>query len=106
MPINRQDIEQEIQVKNLTRPRVTHERVLAQHKGSIPMYYVFPGTTVTVCCLPLRNGFCVTGISAAASPENYDRELGEKVALSKAIDKIWELEGYSLCSALTSESGI
>ena len=25
-------------------------------------YHVFPGTTLTVCCLKLRNGFAVTGV--------------------------------------------
>lgn len=34
-------------------------------------YYVFPGTTLTVCALTLRNGFQVVGESAAASPENF-----------------------------------
>ena len=51
-------------------------------------YHVFPGTTLTVCCLKLRNGFTVTGESAAASPENFDVELGKKIARSNACDKI------------------
>ena len=59
-------------------------------------YYVFPGTTVTVCCLTLKNGSSVVGGSAAASPENFDEEIGKKVARAQARDRIWALEGYLL----------
>ena len=60
------------------------------------MYHVFPGTTLTVCCLILENGFTVTGQSAAASPENFDEEIGRKIARADAREKIWQLEGYLL----------
>jgi hypothetical protein len=59
-------------------------------------YYVFPGTTLTVCALTLQNGFIVTGESAAASPENFDVEIGRKIARDNARGKIWPLEGYLL----------
>jgi hypothetical protein len=59
-------------------------------------YFVFPGTTVTMCFLTLRNRFCVTGESAAASPETFDAELGRRVARRNARDKIWEFQGYLL----------
>lgn len=66
-------------------------------------YYVFPSTTLTVCCLTLRNGFNVTGESAAASPENFDEEIGRKIAFENARDKIWQLEGYLLKQRLFEE---
>jgi len=53
-------------------------------------------TTLTVCCLKLKNGFTVTGESAAASPENFDVEIGKKIARTNAREKIWALEGYLL----------
>ena len=59
-------------------------------------YHVFDGTTLTVCCLTLRNGYTVTGESAAASPENFDEEIGKKIARQNAREKIWALEGYLL----------
>ena len=59
-------------------------------------YHVFPGTTVTVCCLSLENGFTVVGESACASPANFDEELGRKIARQNAREKIWALEGYAL----------
>lgn len=64
-------------------------------------YYVFPGTTVTVAILVLKNGFTVTGESACASPENFNEELGRKIAREQALNKIWALEGYALRDKLT-----
>lgn len=88
------DVENEIEEKGLTAPRVTKEMVEGAIIGSD--FHVFPGTTVTVCCLKLYNGFTVTGESACASPENFDTELGEKIAHDDAMNKIWQLEGYLL----------
>lgn len=51
---------------------------------------------LTFCVLVLRNGFTVTGESACASPENFDAEIGRKVARENAINKIWPLMGYEL----------
>jgi hypothetical protein len=51
---------------------------------------------LTFCVLVLRNGFTVTGESACVSPENFDAEIGRKVARQKAVEKIWPLEGYLL----------
>ena len=55
---------------------------------------------LTFCVLVLKNGFTVTGESACASPENFDAEIGRKVARDNAINKIWALEGYLLKQAL------
>ena len=51
---------------------------------------------LTFCVLVLRNGFTVTGESACASPENFDAELGRKIARQNAINKAWPLMGYHL----------
>ena len=88
------EIEQEIQAKGLTAARITPAGVDA--KITAEQYHVFPGTTLTVCCLILENGFTVTGQSAAASPQNFDAEIGRKVARADAREKIWQLEGYLL----------
>ena len=98
--MNEQAIEQEIQDKGLTAPRLTPDAIDATIAGED--YHVFPGTTLTVCCLTLRNGFTVTGESACASPENFDAELGKKIARSNARDKIWALEGYALRERLAA----
>ena len=56
---------------------------------------------LTFCVLVLRNGFTVTGESACASPENFDAELGRKIARQNAINKVWPLMGYELRSKLS-----
>ena len=98
--MNEQAIEQEIQDKGLTAPRLTPDVIDATIAGED--YHVFPGTTLTVCCLTLRNGFTVTGESACASPENFDTELGRKIARQNAREKIWALEGYALRERLAA----
>jgi len=93
-------IEAEIQAKGLNAPRLTPALIDAQIVGEA--YYVFPGTTLTICALTLRNGFQVTGESAAASPANFDKEIGQKIARDNARNKIWALEGYALRTKLAA----
>ena len=110
--MNDETIEQEIQAKGLTAPRVTPADV----EENIASEYFFTesdGVSVeaakspafcfetslsllTFCVLVLRNGFTVTGESACASPENFDAELGRKIARQNAVAKIWPLLGFSL----------
>lgn len=99
MSKDEQAIESEIQAKGLNAPRLSPEKIDAVIVDED--YYIFPGTTLTVCCLKLRNGFTVTGESAAASPENFNEEIGRKIARSNARNKIWELEGYLLREKLS-----
>lgn len=87
-------VEQEIQEKGLTAPRVTPEHI--KHIDVAGSYYVFPGTTLTVCCLTLRNGFTVLGESACVDPANFNENIGRKIAYANAKNKIWLLEGYLL----------
>lgn len=51
---------------------------------------------LTFCVIVLKNGFTVTGESACASPENYQQDIGERIALANAKQKIWPLMGYAL----------
>jgi hypothetical protein len=95
------EIETEIVAKGLTAPRLTPARIDVVIVGED--YHVFPGTTLTVCALKLRNGFIVTGESAAASPANFDQELGRKIARDNARNKIWALEGYLLRERLAGD---
>lgn len=93
------EIEQEIQRKGLNAPRLTPQHIDDQIVAEA--YHVFPGTTLTVCALTLRNGYQVTGESAAAaSPANFDEEIGRKIARDNARGKIWALEGYLLRTKL------
>lgn len=94
-------IEQEIQAKGLTAPRITPELVDAEIYGEA--YHRFEGTTVMICLLTLRNGFSVTGESACASPENFNAEIGAKIARTNAREKIWSLMGYELKERLSKQ---
>ena len=51
---------------------------------------------LTFCVLVLRNGFTVTGESACASPENFNSEIGRRIARENAVSKVWPLLGYAL----------
>ena len=55
-----------------------------------------PLELLTFCVLVLRNGFTVTGESACASPENFNAEIGRKIARENAVAKVWPLMGYAL----------
>lgn len=98
-------IEQEIQAKVLTAPRVTPDDIEANIVGE---YYFTAGQAtkdcpqfdqlhlLTFCVLVLRNGFTVTGEAACVSPENFNAELGRKIARQNAVSKMWPLMGYAL----------
>ena len=147
--MNDQAIEQEIQEKGLTAPRVTpadieanivHELYFTAADGfrfgwltedhpdiedrevvnriaqsiSVSSYartsseidcnsgMPLPLNLLTFCVLILRNGFTVTGESACASPENFDAEIGRKIARQNAVQKIWPLMGYALKEKLAA----
>lgn len=93
-PYNEAAIEQQLVESGKTAPRLSSIDIDA--KICMEQYHVFPGTTLTVCALTLVNGFVVTGTSAAASPANFDEEIGRRIAYSNARERIWELEGYLL----------
>lgn len=116
-------IESEIKEKGLTAPRITpsdiennisgeyyftadkavqscpelnHDAVIAGAHGSLGL--------LTFCVISLKNGFTVSGESACASPENFDAELGRKIARQNAINKVWPLMGYELKQRLSEAS--
>lgn len=106
-----QAIEKEIQDKGKTAARVTPADIEANIEtetyftaadGAIEAGEAFHDSLrlLTFCVLVLRNGFTVTGESACASPENFDAEIGRKIARANAVQKIWPLMGYELRSQL------
>ena len=112
-------IEQDIQAAGKTAPRVTPNDIEA---NIVSEYYftaadgycwadgqengrsVYPAALglLTFCVLVLKNGFTVTGESACVSPENFDAEIGSKIARASAVQKIWPLMGYALKQQLSS----
>lgn len=111
-------IEREIVAKGLTAPRITpadieanidtevyfsaKEAFLAKHYLDETAPALQAMGLLTFCVLVLKNGFVVTGESACASPENFDAEIGRKIARINAVQKIWPLMGYALKSKLTA----
>ena len=113
-----QTIEQEIQAKGLTAPRITPADIEANIEQEVyftaasrakmaePVMALHPSLSLlTFCVLVLRNGFTVTGESACASPENFNAEIGKKIARTHAVEKIWPLMGYELRTRIASGSG-
>ena len=116
--MNDHQIEREIQAKGLISPRVTPADIEANIASESyftaadgyrsnpcydpnghphePLPATAPLELLTFCVLVLRNGFTVTGESACASPENFDAELGRKIARQNAVQKLWPLMGYHL----------
>lgn len=116
--MNDQQIEQEIQAKGLTAPRVTpadiEAAIISEHYFTAaegcaghcsmnvpPNGWVQPLRLLTFCVMVMRNGFTVTGESSCASPENFDAAIGRKIARQNAVAKIWTLEGYLLKQRLS-----
>lgn len=121
------DIEQQIQAKGLTAPRITpghiENTIVAEHyftaaegvhganellkPNENPIDYYQEShpaeSLLTFCIMVLKNGFTVTGESACASPENFDAEIGRKIARDNAVNKIWMLEGYLLKQKLSEQ---
>jgi len=100
--MNNEEIEKEIIEKGLTAPRVSLEDI--NNVIESEMYYIFPGTMLTVCCLTLKNGFHVIGESACVDPDNFNKETGEKISRGKAFNQIWPLEGYRLKQKMFEEN--
>lgn len=119
-------IDQEIQAKGKTAPRITPADIeaniidevyfTAEHGYQAAMKEQYPDLAalgnkfphgglrlLTFCVLTLRNGFTVTGESACASPENFDAEIGRKIARANAVQKIWPLMGYELKQRLDEQ---
>jgi len=83
-----------------TAKKFTATPALVEGTIKAEAYHVFPGTTMTVCCLTMLNDFSVLGHSACANPENFDAELGKKLARQQAISRAQEMVGYSICEVL------
>ena len=97
--MSEQEVEAMIQAKNLNAPRVTPDRINALIERVTHNFSVL-GTS-TFCHAFLDNRFLLaTGHSACVSPENFDPEIGRKIAYENMVkpmrDKLWELEGYRL----------
>lgn len=117
-------LEREIQAKASNAPRVTPADVEAEIAGetyftaadgyrSAPCFDPngqpadclpppAPLELLTFCVLVLRNGFTVIGHSACGSPENFNAEIGRRIARENAEREIWKLLGFRLRDQLSA----
>ena len=112
--MNDQQIENELQAKGLTAPRITpahiEANIASEHyftaaqgdakaledgafiNGALNGCAMRPVPAelglLTFCVIVLRNGFTVTGESACVSPESFDAEIGRKIARQNAVEKV------------------
>ena len=106
--MNDQDIEQAIQAKGLTAPRVTPADIKALMDRIVYTFDVRPNGSTTTLAHAFLDGdfYLATGVSACVSVENFDAELGKDIAIAgakaAAEDKLWELEGYALRKRLAA----
>lgn len=97
--------------KGRTAPRVSLDDIKANidhvyfATGDTAVQSLDPGRQVpivpslcvlTLCIAVLQNGFTIIGKSAPASADNFDPELGQKLAYEDAVRQIWPLMGYEL----------
>lgn len=119
-----QEVEQEIIDKGLTAPRVTLETIQSNiaheyyftaaqgvlgesiaRDGGLTAVHTHPSMELlTFCVLVLKNGFTIVGKSAVASAENFDADLGRKIARKNAVDKIWPLMGFALKQRMAEQT--
>ena len=100
--MNDLEVEARLDYLGLNENRVTLRQI--QSKVKEELYYNFPGTTTTVCCLILENGYSVIGSSSCTNMENFQEDLGKSISKENAINKIWELEGYLLKEKLNTKN--
>jgi hypothetical protein len=87
-------------VATKTAPRVTEQSI----KDKISeVEYIAAKNLMTICLITMKNGFIVNGVSAPASPTNYDAEVGKRYAYDNAFKQLWQLEGYLLREKLSTE---
>lgn len=101
-----QSIEQEIQAKGKTAPRVTPTDIEANIADCEVVTFVSRGRKVLRwAVLTTRNGYAVTGQpSCSVSPENDDAEIGQRIAIQNAKHELWGLMGYELQQRLHEQS--
>lgn len=63
------------------------------------------GGKTTVVRAVLKNGFVIVESSSCVSAENYDEKLGEEICMKRIRNKVWELLGFLLQTAVGGVNG-
>lgn len=78
--------------------RVTRERIEAKIEKTD--YVLMPDGRTTICQITMENGFTVRGESSCVAIENFNADIGKRLALERAFDSAWAFEGYLLAQEL------
>lgn len=70
----------------------------------IETVYTKIGDRLTHCLLIVKNGYIFTGESSCVDPNNYDKDIGEKIAYDNAFDKLWPVYGFILRQHLAEKN--
>ena len=83
-------------------PSISAEMVerFIDHRETVTM-----GGKTTVVRAMLKNGFEIVESSSCVSAENYDEKLGEEICMERIRNKIWELLGFLLQTAVGGVNG-
>jgi hypothetical protein len=95
LKISLADIESEIShVAYMTGDRFLKH---AEFRHSIDKgVHIKDAAVMTICVVVMKNGYLVVGTAAPASPENYDKAHGQKLAYDKCVAQIFPILGYQL----------
>jgi hypothetical protein len=81
--------------------KVTQEQIDKLLDNAIVEEQTFHGREfVASYSLQDRYNFTVTGRAACVDPDNFDIEIGRKLAREDAARQLWKLEGYLLAYRL------
>lgn len=75
------------------------ERFIDHHKT------VTMGGKTTVVRAVLKNGFEIVESSSCVSAENYDEKMGEEICMKRIRNKVWEMLGFLLQTAVGGVNG-
>ena len=83
-------------------PSISAEMVerFIDHRETVTM-----GGKTTVVRAVLKNGFEIVESSSCVSAENYDEKLGEEICMKRIRNKVWELLGFLLQTAVGGVNG-
>jgi hypothetical protein len=67
------------------------------------LYFNFPGTTVTICCLKFKNGGYAVGKSMCINPKNFRDDVGRNLARENAIAEACPMLAYAILETMKPE---
>lgn len=85
----------------LPAPRVTKEDIESHITGTSFQRF---GDSTTVAEITLDNGYTVRGEASCVSVENYNQQIGERIAYDNAFDKLWPLYGFLMAQTKWSDA--